>query len=219
MADLSPPAPLRAVHGGWQIPPNTGKRYPAEVLTPDEIRALIRACSNRAPTGIRNAALIVVMYRGGLRISECLALKPKDVDATQGTLHVMNGKGGRARVVGLDPEAIAVLERWLDRRSELGLNGRQPIFSTLKGQPMAASNVRHTLVYLAKRAGVERRIHPHIFRHSHAAELAAEGIPMNVIQQQLGHSSLATTSRYLQHVHPLQVVEAMQSRPTWGAPN
>ncbi len=59
-------------------PANKGKKYPPEVLTPDEVRGLIEACSSRAPTGIRNRALIVVMYRGGLRVGETLALRPKE---------------------------------------------------------------------------------------------------------------------------------------------
>ena len=61
-------------------PTNKGRRFPAELLSPDEVRALLRACSSRAPTGIRNRALIAVLYRGGLRVSEALALHVKDID-------------------------------------------------------------------------------------------------------------------------------------------
>ncbi len=85
----------------------------------------------------------------------------------------------------------------------------------MKGRPLDPTYVRHALRRMAGRAGIERRVHPHMLRHTHAAELAREGVPMNVIQMQLGHSSLATTSRYLAHVHPQQVVEAMQARPPW----
>ncbi len=70
---------------------------------------------------------------------------------------------------------------------------------------------------LAKRAGIEKRVHPHALRHSHAAELARERLPVNLIQAQLGHSSLATTSRYLAHIAPEELVEAMQRR-LWSAP-
>ena len=209
------PDPERHEGGGWRVPPNAGRRYPAEVLAPEEVQALLRACSGRAPTGLRNRALLVAMYRGGLRVGEALALSPKDVDTAQGTLRITNGKGGKARLVGIDPEAMAVLERWLDRRTHSGLNGRQPVFCTLKGRPLDPTYVRHALRRMAVRAGIERRVHPHMLRHTHAAELAREGVPMNVIQMQLGHSSLATTSRYLAHVHPRQVVEAMQARPPW----
>ena len=70
---------------------NKGRRFPAELLSSEEVRALLRACSSRAPTGIRNRALIAVLYRGGLRISEALDLLPKDVDSAQGTLTVLHG--------------------------------------------------------------------------------------------------------------------------------
>ena len=94
-------------------PANKGRRLPAELLSGEEVRALLRTCSARAPTGIRNRALIAVLYRGGLRISEALALLPKDVDSAQGTLTVLHGKGDRRRTVGMDPAAFALLERCL----------------------------------------------------------------------------------------------------------
>ncbi len=191
---------------------NAGKKLPPEPLTPDEARTLLRACSRRAPTGIRNAALLAVLYRGGLRVSEALALKAKDVDRTLGTVRILHGKGDRARTVGLDAGAFALVERWLERRKSLGINRSAPLFCTLDGQSVDPSYVRHALKRLAAKAGIEKRVHPHGLRHTHAAELAREGVPMNVIQAQLGHSSLATTSRYLAHVAPQHVVEAMKAR-------
>src|SRR5437016_1978829 len=89
-------------------PANAGQHYPAEILTPDEVRALIKACSNRAPTGIRNRALLVLLYRGGLRITEALRLHPKDLDRAAGTVTVLRGKGGKRRTIGLDPGVIDV---------------------------------------------------------------------------------------------------------------
>jgi len=198
-----------------RTPTNKGRRYPAEVLTPDEVRALIKACSNRAPTGVRNRALLVLLYRAGLRVSEALALAPKDVDRAAGTVTVLRGKGDKRRTVGLDLGAFAVLERWLDRRAKLGVNGRAPIFCTLRGTPLATAYVRALMPRLARRAGIGKRVHAHGLRHTHAAELAYEGAPMNLIQAQLGHSSLATTSRYLAHIAPAQLVEVMRAR-TWS---
>jgi site-specific recombinase XerD len=194
------------------VPPNKGRKYPAEVIPREEVVKLLAACSSRAPTGIRNKALITVMYRGGLRISEVLSLMPRDIDIKAGTITVMNGKGGKRRVVGLDPEAFDCLARWIDRREQLGINGRARLFCTLKGEPLSAPYVRQALVRLAKRAGIDRRVNPHALRHSFAAEMAREGMPMNLIQQALGHSSLGTTSRYLAHINPQEVIDAMRSR-------
>jgi site-specific recombinase XerD len=195
-------------------PANKGQRYPAEILTADEVRALIRACSNRAPTGVRNRALVVLLYRGGCRISEALHLRPKDLDRAAGTVTVLRGKGGTRRTIGLDPGAFAVVERWLDMRTKLGISGRTPIICTLKRKPVASAYVRALMPRLARRAGIEKRVHAHGLRHTHAAELAVEGHPMNLIQAQLGHASLATTSRYLAHVAPAQLIAAMRAR-TW----
>jgi len=197
------------------IPANKGLKLPAEPLTPDEVKSLIRACSKRAPTGIRNRALIVVLYRAGLRVSEALAIMPKDLDAANSTIRVLHGKGDKARVVGLDAGAWAILQLWLDRRAALGINGRQPVFCTLKGKPVSSAYVRMLLPRLGRRAGIEKRVHAHGLRHTHAFELATEATPIHVIQAQLGHSSVATTDRYIRHLNPAVVVEAMKAR-SWS---
>jgi site-specific recombinase XerD len=192
--------------------PNKGRTFPPEVLTEDEVKALIRACSNRAPTGIRNRALITVMYRAGLRLSEALALKPKDVDPDAGTVVVLHGKGDRRRVVGLDPGSMAIVLRWAEKRRTLGLTGRMQLFSTLEGRPLHASYVRTLLHRLGDRTGIDKRVHPHGLRHSMSFELMMEGTAVPIIQQQLGHASLATTQRYLDHLAPKELVETMQRR-------
>ena len=199
---------------GRPAPPNRGKTYPPEILSEDEVRQLVRACSNRAPTGIRNRALITLLYRTGLRISEALSLYPKDLDSAEGRVLVRHGKGDKARVVGLDHESFAVIERWMDRRAKLGLNGRQPVFCTLRGEPVKSPYVRSLLPRLAAKAGIEKRVHAHGLRHTHAAELAREGTPMNLIRAQLGHENLSTTSRYLDHIAPQELIDRMRSR-TW----
>ena len=93
-----------------QHPPNYGLKLPAEVLTASEVRALMAACPRRGPPGVRNRALIVVLWRGGLRSAEALDLELRDIDQAAGTVTVRHGKGNRRRVVGLDPEAFAVLQ-------------------------------------------------------------------------------------------------------------
>ena len=189
---------------------------PAEVLTRAEVDALMRVCSKRAPTGIRNRALIALLYRGQLRIGEALALKPKDLDRKAGTVRVLHGKGDRSRTIGLDDGPWAILELWLQCRQKHGLYGRHPIFCTLKGQPLQSRYCRALLARLGTKAGIEKRVHPHGLRHTGAAELRAEGVDIGIISRQLGHSSIATTSRYLDHVAPKQVVDAMRKR-AWSA--
>ena len=123
---------------------------------------------------------------------------------------MLHGKGGRSRTVGLDPGAAVILERWLDARARLGLNGCQPVFCMLRGHPMADAYVRAMLKRLAARAGIEKRAHA--LCHTHAAQLRAEGVDIAIISRQLGHASISTTARYLDHLAPRAVIEAMRRR-------
>jgi site-specific recombinase XerD len=184
-----------------------------DILTTDECHALLSACSSKAPTGIRNQAMIVVLWRTCLRIKEALDLLPKDISGD--SIRVHSGKGDRARTVGLDPESSAVVERWVTKRREMGFKASQRLFCTLKGGPLDTSYCRHLFKRLAKKAGLDKRVHPHGLRHSGAVHLLDEGHNVVVISQQLGHSNLATTNTYLNHLKPADVVAAMQSRPGW----
>ena len=105
---MQSPVTQPGYHAG-RTPANKGIKLPAEILAPDEVNSLMRACSSRAPTGIRNRALIAILYRGGLRLSEALAVEPKDIDVDRGTVTVLHGKGDRRRTVGLDPGAVAIV--------------------------------------------------------------------------------------------------------------
>jgi len=190
-------------------PGNKGRTFPPEPLTPDEVAAIIAGCSPRARTGIRNRALLMLLYRSGLRISEALALKPSDVDLNRHTCRVLHGKGDKATVRGFHPTATDAVARWIDTRKGLGLkNG--PLFCTLDGGQMHDQYVRLLLGRLAGKAGIEKRVHPHGLRHTFADELRAAGVDVVVISKLLGHSSIAVTSRYLDHLTNHQAVTALE---------
>jgi site-specific recombinase XerD len=195
---------------------NRGRKLPAEPLTEHEASRLIRACSRRAPSGVRNAALVAVLWRTGLRCSEALDLAPRDINLEAGTLRVREGKGRKARLVGIDPMAGAIVERWLKRRAELGIGRSAPLFCQITegklGEEIQSSYVRHLLKRLGKRAGIEKRTHPHGLRHSFASGLADEGIDPHRIQQLLGHSNLATTSRYVSTLNPMAALDVVRAR-------
>ena len=182
--------------------PTRGKLMPPEVLTEVEVRALIGACSTRGLTGHRNRALLAILWRTGVRISEALELRPHDVDFQNGTVRVRLGKGLKPRTTVLsDLDALPLVKRWLEERGKLEAVGQgAPLLCTLRGTATDPSYVRHLLPRLAERAGLERRVHPHGLRHTHAADLALAGVPVLAIQQQLGHSSLVTTANYLNKV-------------------
>lgn len=195
--------------------PKPRRRFPPEVLSPAEARALLEACGDGTWVALRHRALVALLYRAGLRIAEALALMPKDVDLDAGAVRVLRGKGGSSRTVGIDHGGAALVEQWAQRRGALGLNGTHPLLCSSSGRPLSAGYVRRLLPRLGRAAGIEKRVHAHGLRHTHAAELRAEGVDIGLISKQLGHRSIATTARYLDHIAPYAVVEAMRSR-SWA---
>ncbi|MHC4864640.1 MAG: tyrosine-type recombinase/integrase [Planctomycetota bacterium] len=195
---------------------NKGKRYPAEILTKAEVQSLLDSCSSKSYIGTRNRALIVVLYRAGLRIAEALALAPKDVDKAAGSLRILHGKGDKSRTVGMDKEAFESIETWMQWRTGLEVGDNDPVFCTLNGQALSTAYIRSLLPRLGGKAGIAKRVHAHGLRHTMAAEMLAEGYDVGTISMQLGHSNIATTATYLAHISPSAVIKAMQSR-TWKA--
>ncbi len=191
---------------------NKGKRFPPEPLSKDEVLSLMGACSRRCPTGLRDRALIAVLWRGSLRISEALALKPADLDRDACTLRVLHGKGDKARLCVIDQGTVEVLTAWLDARRALGVNGNVVIFCTLKGKPISSAQIREMLPRRAKKAGIEKRCHAHGLRHTGASELAEENTPILEIAAQLGHSNVATTARYIHALNPVARIARLSSR-------
>ncbi len=187
------------------------RRFPPEVLTDGEVRALLDACPD-THTGVRNRALLALLYRGGLRLGEALKLRPKDLDLEHGAVRVLYAKGGYSRTAGIDPGAAAEVARWLALRGTWTLPPLAPVFCTASGRGVTQAYVRRLLPVLGARAGIEKRVHAHGLRHTHAAQLRQEGLDIGIISKQLGHRSIATTARYLDHICPLAVVEAMRGR-------
>lgn len=192
------------------------RQRPPEPLTPAEVRALLSACG-RGPAGRRNEALIVVLWRAGVRCAEVTELRPIDVDFKAGSIRV-HGKGDKWRVVGLDPEAMAVLERWCKLRTQFPHPRTGPLFCTISkpnaGGALDTSYIRSMLRRLGRRAGIARRVHPHGLRHTYTVECSREGIDPELLRRQLGHSSLHTTTIYLRGIAAADVIETM-ARRTW----
>jgi site-specific recombinase XerD len=153
------------------------------------------------------------MWRAGLRISETLALTESDLDADRGAILVRNGKGDKRREVGMDDWRFEQLDPWLRARAAMPVG---PLFCVIdgrsRGRAWAPSAARAALSRRAVRAGIRRRFAPHQLRHAHAIELAREGVPLNVIQRQLGHRNLGVTSIYLQGIDPGEIIDTVHNR-------
>jgi site-specific recombinase XerD len=159
--------------------------------------------------------MIATLWRTGVRVSELLAVRAKDLDRSAGTLTVLRGKGDQRRTVAIDAEAIARIDLWLAKRKARGISTHRPIFCSLQGRPLPTSYLRELLPRLAAKAGVEKRAHCHGLRHSLAHELVMNGIPLTIIQQQLGHRNASVTSTYLQHLAGRDVAAALRALPPW----
>lgn len=205
------PATLPGFHSG-RAPRNKGMLYPADPPTVEEIVCVMRQTSNN-PHGFRLRAMIVMLWRGGLRVQEALALSEQDLDPRRGSVLVRRGKGGRRREVGMDPWGWENLRPWLSER--LGLPAGSlfcVIDGPTRGRPWSAAAVRNEFRRRAAEAGVRRRFAPHQLRHAHAVELAREGVSVNVIQRQLGHANLGTTSIYLQGIDIEEIISTVHAR-------
>jgi site-specific recombinase XerD len=126
---------------------------------------------------------------------------------------VRRGKGGRRRQVGMDDWAWEQLEPWLELRVALPVG---PLFCVVngptRGRPWSAAAARSESRHVAREAGLRRRFAPHQLRHAHAVEMAREGVPMIVIQRQLGHTNLGLTSIYLEGIDSTEIIDTVHAR-------
>ena len=194
------------------------KRLPT-VLTEAEVEALLAQVNPRSTTGLRNRAMLQVMLGAGLRVSEVVALMPRDVDLEEGMIRVNNGKGGRDRVVPVDQGTAGWLQAWAEKRVALRLNGRRRFFCAVRrtplgsepGRPITVRTVQVLVSRLAKKAGIDKQVTPHVLRHTYATRLLDGGFTIREVQELLGHSDVSTTMVYT-HVNPAALRAKIQGK-------
>lgn len=181
--------------------PRVGRPLP-ETLTLDEVEALLRAPDVTSARGLRDRAMLEVLYATGLRVSELVGLRLGDLHLEAGFLRVM-GKGSKERVVPLGEVARDWLERHLIEGRGLATDGdrarraRDPVFVTNRGGAMTRQGFFKRLREIARAAGVDpRRISPHKLRHAFATHLLERGADLRSLQLMLGHADIATTEIY-----------------------
>jgi site-specific recombinase XerD len=167
-----------------------------QVYSAEEVQRLMAAC-NGGFTGKRNATIICLLYRTGIRCGEMLQLELQDPDLELGRLSVRKAKGGKQRAVPLDSFAQEALEGYLAHRKRVIISLGSPLFCTLEGRPLWDSYIRTMLRRMGQRAGIQKRVHAHGLRYTFATELGLEGYPIHQIRDLLGHESIATTNLYI----------------------
>ena len=192
----------------------TSKRLPV-ALTRDELNAMRAEVPRRSATGIRNRAMIEAMAGAGLRVSEVVALMPRDIDWAQGEVRVNQGKGGKDRVIPVTAETLGWLQAWNSKRGELGVNGRHAFFCGIRtgGKRLTTRAVHDMVSGLAERAGVDKAVGPHTLRHTYATGMLDQGMSIREVQDLLGHSDVSTTMIYT-HVNPEALRQKIQGGKT-----
>jgi site-specific recombinase XerD len=167
------------------LSPRRGRRLP-EAPKPQEVEALLDAFgADGEPLGVRNRALLELVYSAGLRSAEAVGLDLGDVDFEQEHVHIRNGKGAKDRIVPLGEEAAHWVARYLhEARPRLARGAIDALFLSARGRRLDTSTLRRLLP------------HPHRLRHSFATHLLEGGADLRTIQELLGHASLSTTQIY-----------------------
>ncbi|MBP2688358.1 MAG: site-specific tyrosine recombinase XerD [Deltaproteobacteria bacterium] len=181
--------------------PRIGRPLP-KYLTLTQVERLLNAPDGRTPEGIRDRAMLTLMYASGLRASELVTLRLENVDANAGFLYVL-GKGGKERVVPVAEAALAALAGYMAgaRPGFLGKRVSSALFLSRRGKQITRQTLWNRIRRWALSAGIEERISPHTLRHSFASHLLAGGADLRAVQAMLGHADIATTQIYT-HVTP-----------------
>lgn len=177
--------------------PTLGRDLP-DVLTVEEIDAMIGALPPDKEETLRNNAIIETIYGSGLRVSELCDARLSRINLDDALL-IVEGKGSKQRMVPLSPAAVELIREYLPQRSRLNIKpaGQDIIFLNRRGGPLTRVMVFYIIRDLAAMAGIKKTVSPHTLRHSFATHLLEGGANLRAIQELLGHESIATTELYL----------------------
>ncbi|MGY3185583.1 site-specific tyrosine recombinase XerD [Lysinibacillus sp. TE18511] len=168
------------------------------ILSIEEIEALLAAPNRSKPQGVRDVAMLELLYGSGMRISELIALDLADIHLTMGFVRVF-GKGGKERIIPLGKSALSALSTYLDgARSQL--QGKYPktdaFFINQRGKRLTRQGCWKLMKEHALKAGIQHELTPHILRHSFATHLVENGADLRAVQEMLGHADISTTQIY-----------------------
>lgn len=177
-------------------PPKPGRRFP-KTLSEADVEALLAAPDAASARGLRDRAMLEVLYASGLRVSELVALKTFEASLDAGVVRIL-GKGAKERLVPLGEEAVDWVRRYLGeaRPQLLGRRSADALFVTARGAAMTRQAFWHNLKRYGARAIPGKRLSPHVLRHAFATHLINHGADLRVVQMLLGHADISTTQIY-----------------------
>jgi integrase/recombinase XerD len=187
--------------------PKAGLKLP-DVMTYHEVKTILQAPNTATAKGVRDTAMLELLYAAGLRVSELIALKLHDVNLEAGFVRVF-GKGDKERIVPIGTRAREKIAAFKERPRMQLLKGRisQYLFVARAGRPMTRQAFWKLLRKYCTLAGITKRVTPHTLRHSFATHLLEGGVDLRAVQEMLGHADIATTQIYT-HVARHQLKEA-----------
>ncbi|MEX0994870.1 MAG: site-specific tyrosine recombinase XerD, partial [Balneolaceae bacterium] len=172
-----------------------------EVLDTDEIEQILQTADRETNAGMRDAAILECLYATGMRVSEMVDLEVDRIFFEIGFIRV-TGKGNKERLVPLGEIAQQALEQYLNdvrplfKFSQNPQNAKNKVFLNQRGGPLTRMSIWNIVKKYAEKAGIEKNVYPHIFRHSFATHLLEGGADLRAVQEMLGHSSILTTEIY-----------------------
>ena len=180
-------------------PPKVEKKAP-EILTEEEAERLLQQPNVKTDKGLRDRAMLYLLYTTGIRVSELVHLKAADVNLKKG--YITCSENGRTRVIPLLPQTRKALEEYMTAARKRLLRGQESefLFSNCSGTPMSRQGFWKVLKGYAADAGIEKDITPHTMRHSFAAHKLKQGTDLRSVQKMLGHADISTTQVYMNYI-------------------
>lgn len=177
--------------------PSAGLRLP-KAISIEAMGRVIESGETQTPAGLRDRALLEILYGCGARASEAIALNVDDVDLTTNTVAIKKAKGGKQRLVPLTGSAALAIDAYLVRGRPGLVKGPKEhgLFVNTRGKRLTRQSAWHTVKAAATKAGLDEAVSPHTFRHSFATHLIEGGADVRVVQELLGHASVTTTQVY-----------------------
>jgi integrase/recombinase XerD len=173
------------------------ERYLPETLNELQVEELLDAVDEKAQLGLRDRAMLELLYASGLRISELAGVRLENLNLEEGVVRV-TGKGNKTRLVPVGRKACAAITAYLERERPQLVKPRSgsEVFLSIRGKRLTTVRIWQIVKAVARRSGLEANVYPHLLRHSFATHLLGNGADLRIIQEMLGHADISTTQVY-----------------------